>query len=154
MQPEINKLYGNKVRVRTCGLCWRGDDILLVNHRGITSGSWWAPPGGGVGATESVHERLQKEFSEETGLTVSIEKFLFCCEFIRKPLHAIELFFEVKITGGALLKGQDPELPIIEDVQFMSPTEIANIPSESLHGIFALVRSVDQLKTLSGFFTI
>lgn len=154
MQPEINKIYGGKVRVRTCGLCWRNDKILLVNHRGIGTGNWWAPPGGGLETGESVHQRLQTEFREETGLTVSIEKFMFCCEFIRHPLHAIELFFEVKITGGSLEPGQDPELPIIEDVRFMSPKQISALTSDSLHGIFSLVRSVEELKTLSGFFTI
>jgi 8-oxo-dGTP diphosphatase len=154
MQTEINQLYGDKVRVRTCGICWRHDEILLVNHRGIGPGDWWAPPAGGLEPGDTVHERIQREFIEETGLSVSVEKFMFCCEFIRKPLHAVELFFEVKITGGTLLKGQDPELSIIEDVRFFNPKEIATLPTDSLHGIFSLVRSVDDLRTLSGFFTI
>lgn len=154
MQPEINKLYGDKIRVRVSGLCWQNNSLLLVNHRGLTSGDFWAPPGGGVEFGETVHMGLIREFREETGLDVSVDRFLFASEFINNPLHAIELFFEVSIREGLLMKGEDPELPIIEEVRFISVPEIQNIPSSSQHGIFRLVRSPEQLKTLSGFFTI
>jgi 8-oxo-dGTP diphosphatase len=154
MQPEINKLYGNKIRVRISGLCWENNRLLLVNHRGLAAGDFWAPPGGGLEFGETVKTGLLREFREETGLRVSVGRFLFAGEFINDPLHAIELFFEVSSPSGSLAKGQDPELPIIEEVKFMSVPEIQNIPLSSLHGIFKLVRSPEQLKTLSGFFTI
>ncbi|MEX2234420.1 MAG: NUDIX hydrolase, partial [Cyclobacteriaceae bacterium] len=117
-------------------------------------GNFWSPPGGGLEFGESVDQRLQKEFLEETGLRISKGRFLFTCEFIQKPLHAIELFFEVEISGGVLQKGEDPERPMIEDVKFMSPLEVADIPPAFRHGIFGLVPSSEDLKTLNGFFTI
>ena len=154
MQPEINKLYGNKVRVRASGLCWRNEELLLVNHRGLTAGDFWAPPGGGVEFGEAVHDGLRREFREETGLQVRVEQFLFACEFIDSPLHAIELFFKVSAVGGSVVKGQDPELSIIQEVKFIGVREMQDIPSSFRHGIFNLVRSPESLKTLSGFFTI
>ncbi len=154
MQPEINNIYGNKIRVRACGLCWQGDQLLMVNHQGITAGDFWAPPGGGLEFGESVDQRLRREFLEETGLHVSVGDFRFACEFIRGPLHAIELFFEVTAVKGALTKGNDPELAIIQDVKFLAPPGIRDIPAPSLHGIFRFVPSAEDLKTLSGFFTI
>jgi 8-oxo-dGTP diphosphatase len=155
MQPKISKLYGNKIRVRISGLCWRNNSLLLVNHRGLTPGDFWAPPGGGLEFGETVKTGLVREFREETGLHVSVGRFLFAGEFIDDPLHSIELFFEVSAApDGSLVKGQDPELPIIEEVRFMTVPEIQNIPISSLHGIFRLVHSPQQLKTLSGFFTI
>lgn len=154
MHPDIIKIYGNQLRVRVCGLCWQGDRLLLVNHRGIGAGDFWAPPGGGLEFGERTAQCLQKEFSEETGLRVSVGKFLFGCEFIQKPLHAIELFFHVAVEGGILKKGNDPEIDIIEDVRFMSPREIGNIPAADRHGIFSLIQTVVDLKTLNGFFRI
>lgn len=154
MEPEINNLYGNKIRVRVCGLCWQDDRLLVINHKGLSSGDFWAPPGGGLEFGEPVHDRLRKEFLEETGLHISVGKFRFACEFIERPLHAIELFFDVTRVGGRLIKGEDPELPIIQDARFMSPAELAEIPAGSLHGIFRLAPSAFQLKTLGGFFTI
>jgi 8-oxo-dGTP diphosphatase len=154
MEREIGKIYGNKIRVRVCGLCWRNDQLLLVNHKGITATDFWAPPGGGLVFGEPVEACLKKEFMEETGLDISAGPFLFGCEFIQKPLHAIELFFNVSVKGGALKKGNDPELPIITEVRFVSPSGLAKIPPGALHGIFSLVQTVEELKTLTGFFRI
>lgn len=154
MDPEIGKQYGNKIRVRVCGLCWQEGQLLMVNHRGLAPGNFWSPPGGGLEFGESVDQRLQKEFLEETGLQISKGQFLFACEFIQKPLHAIELFFEVEISGGILQKGDDPERSMIEDVRFMTPSELVSLSQASRHGIFGLVRSPEDLKTLNGFFRI
>lgn len=154
MDPSLTELYGNRVRVRVCGVCWRDDSLLMVNHKGIMPGHFWAPPGGGVALGESVHDCLRREFTEETGLDVRVGRFLFACEFIRDPLHAIELFFEVSISGGVLQKGDDPEFPTIDEVRFMSVAEISLLSDEHRHGIFRLIPSPGDLKTLNGFFRI
>jgi 8-oxo-dGTP diphosphatase len=154
MDTKISDVYGNRVRVRICGICWRNSDLLLVNHRGLSQGDFWAPPGGGLEFGESAAERLQKEFREETGLIVTPGRFLFACEFIQRPLHAIELFFEVAETGGTLQKGNDPELAIIDAARFMKPDEIRDLPAQQRHGIFGLVKSPRELKILTGFFRI
>lgn len=154
MDPGINNVYGNRLRVRVCGLYWRDDRLLMVRHSGFAGGDLWAPPGGGLEFGESVAECLQKEFREETGLHVAAGRFLFGCEFLHDPLHAIELYFEVAGTGGRLIKGDDPELPMIKEVKFMTATEIAAIPPPSLHSIFRLVDTPKQLNTLTGFFRI
>jgi 8-oxo-dGTP diphosphatase len=154
MRPRIQSFYGDKIRVRVCGLCWRDGRILMVNHRGLADGGFWAPPGGGLEFGESVHERLVKEFVEETGFQISVGKFQFGCEFIQSPLHAIELFFQVSIKGGELKKGQDPEMPIISDVRFMSEQELKQIPRQHLHGIFRQIAKAEDLKSIDGFFTI
>lgn len=154
MSQGLSEVYGKRLRVRVCGICWRDDKLLMANHRGLLPGQFWAPPGGGVEFNESAETCLQREFREETGLEVTLERFLFACEFIRDPLHAIELFFEVSIAGGKLRKGDDPELPTIEEVKFMLPSEISALPSTERHGIFNLIRSPEDLKILTGFFAI
>lgn len=154
MDTGIEQLYGKRVRVRVCGLCWRDDRLLLVNHHGLTGGDFWAPPGGGIEFQESAHDRLRQEFIEETGLQIAVGEFRFACEFIHDPLHAMELFFDVSVEGGKLMKGDDPELSIIRDVRFLSAEEIAALPDANLHGIFRALRSAEDLRTLTGFFTI
>lgn len=154
MSQGINEVYGGRPRVRVCGVCWRDGKLLMVNHRGLLPGQFWAPPGGGVDFGESVQTCLHREFLEETGLEVSIGRFLFACEFIRDPLHAIELFFEVSITGGKLQKGDDPEFPTIEEVKFMSVSEISLLPPAHRHGIFNQIPSPENLKILTGFYAI
>lgn len=154
MDDQVARIYGNKVRVRACGVCWQDGRLLMVNHAGITPSDFWAPPGGGVEFGQSVEECLRKEFAEETGLTIQPEHFLFGCEYINRPIHSIELFYAVGATSGTLRTGTDPELQIIRDVRFLSADEICNIPPASLHGIFRLVDSPAGLKDLRGFFRI
>jgi 8-oxo-dGTP diphosphatase len=153
MTPEIAEIYGNKVRLRVCGLCWHDESLLLVKHRMGTDG-FWAPPGGGVEYQEPLHEALKREFMEETGLKVDIEKFLFACEFIKHPLHAVELFFEVKKVEGMIVTGHDPELQLIETVEFLSWKAITEIPGQSLHGILKRCQNLNDLRQLRGFYRI
>ena len=82
MDKSVLELYGNRLRVRVCGICIRNDQLLLVNHRGLVEGDFWSFPGGGMQFGETAKECLTREFMEETGLTVEVGDFLFTCEFI------------------------------------------------------------------------
>jgi 8-oxo-dGTP diphosphatase len=154
MKKEVAKVYGNKVRVRACGVCWDDDRLLMVNHHSITPTNFWAPPGGGVEFGQSLDASLKKEFIEETGLNITPGQFLFGCEFIQQPIHSIELFYEVNTYSGHLRTGKDPEIQIITEVRFLTPEEISNIPIPELHGIFRFIDSPADLKNLRGFFRI
>jgi 8-oxo-dGTP diphosphatase len=154
MDKEVAKIYGHKVRVRACGVCWENDRLLLVNHAGITPTNFWAPPGGGVEFGQTIEASLKKEFVEETGLHVTPGKFLFGCEYIQNPIHSIELFYSVTINSGKLRTGFDPEIQIIRDVRFFSAAALKDIPDGELHGIFRFITSPAELENLNGFFRI
>lgn len=154
MDKDVAEIYGHKVRVRACGVCLDGEKLLMVNHTGITRGDFWAPPGGGIEFGQSIEETLRREFLEETGFNITPGKFLFGCEFLRQPIHAIELFYVVKIESGKLRTGFDPEIQIITEVRFLTPDEIHNIPPEELHEIFRTISSPAELLRLNGFFRI
>ena len=127
MTQEIINQYGNKIRVRVCGICVQDDKILLVNHSGMNeSGEFWSPPGGGLEFGESIEDCLKREFLEETNTIISVGKFIKINEFVKPPLHAVELFYEVKILSGEIKIGFDPEMEeqIIKDIQWLNFEEV------------------------------
>lgn len=153
MDKEIELVYGHKLRVRVCGLCWQNEQLLVLDHQHLGLAHFWAPPGGGIDYEESAAKSLIKEFKEETGLTVAVGDFLFATEFIKPPLHAIELFFEVHIQSGTLQLGYDPETQtnILKEVAFKSYDEILAIPPNQRHGIFEMATSPFELRKLRGY---
>jgi ADP-ribose pyrophosphatase YjhB (NUDIX family) len=157
MENEVQKFYGNRLRIRVCGICVKDDSILLINHHGISPQDFWSPPGGGIEFGEGALDCLLREFNEEVGLSVKSGKFLFACEFIKHPLHAIELFFEVFPLGDQVHLGIDPEQgspAIIRAVKFMPWSEIEKLPADQCHGIFKHLDHPSKITTLSGYFKV
>lgn len=153
----IHRIYGHKLRVRTAGLCFSEGRLLLVRHKALTEkGYFFSPPGGGMEYGETAENCLRREFFEETGLEVKIKKFLFTHEFLSVPLHAIELFFEVEVTGGHLETGYDPEMSqqeqIIEEVKFMTAEEIKAEKGSQMHQIIQHVSHPQDLMNMQGYF--
>ena len=151
---SINSLYGNRVRLRVCGIHIHNNKILLVKHTGIgTTGIFWAPPGGGINLGESLLTGLKREVKEETNLDAHGEELLFVHEFIQAPLHAIEIFFKIETHNVNFAVGMDPEHSeqIIEDVKYFSEKEIYQSNLEEFHQIFTLSRSFNELLTIKGY---
>ena len=158
MDKTVQKIYGDRVRIRVCGLCWKGDALLLVNHYGLYNHDFWAPPGGGLEFGQLAAYNLEREFLEETGLIVIGGELQFVCEFVQPPLHAVELFFHVISMGGRLITGIDPEMgekqQIIREVEYMSESEINNIPNSEKHGMLRIAKSVEKIRGLRGYLKI
>lgn len=156
-EEAIRKLYGEKLRIRTCGICFSGDRLLLVRHRALTRcGYFYSPPGGGMQFGENAEACLKREFREECGLEIEVGSFLFTHEFLQPPLHAVELFFAVEVESGQLITGHDPEMKqdeqIIERVQYLSPEEIEVEKGEQMHHMINLCRHPKDLMKCRGYF--
>ena len=150
-------LYGGRLRVRVGGLLRQADTLLLVNHRGLTdSGTFWSPPGGGIEVGETAAVALRREFAEETGLLIEVGRLIGVTEYVAPPLHAIELFFEVKPVGGVLRVGTDPEMApadqLIHDVRAMPFAELKALPATDLHALLTRCDSLDALFRPGGHF--
>lgn len=127
MNENLINQYGNQLRIRICGICVQDNKILLINHSGLNeSNEFWSPPGGGLQFGETIEECLKREFLEETNTIILVGKFLKIREFLKPPLHAIELYYEVKIASGIVKKGFDPEMEeqIINDIQWFNLEQI------------------------------
>ena len=136
MNQNIINQYGNHIRVRVCGVCIEDGKILLLNHIGIRENAdFWCPPGGGLQFGETIEECLKREFLEETNTEITVGKFLTVNEFVNPPLHAVELFYEVKIINGTPIKGIDPEMEeqIITDLGWFSLEEILAKPEREIN---------------------
>ena len=156
LESKIKSNYGEKLRVRVCGICITEEGLLLVHHTALgKGGSLWAPPGGGMEYGEDAKTALVREFKEETNLDIEVERFLFVHEYLDSPLHGIELFFKVKIRGGELKKGTDPEMEdeaqIITQVDFKSFEEIQQLPTAHLHYVIQNMSSFDNLLSRTGY---
>jgi 8-oxo-dGTP pyrophosphatase MutT (NUDIX family) len=157
MHEKALEIFGHKLRVRVCGICVQENKVLIERHQAlIREGYFWTVPGGGLDYKESAEEALKREFLEETGLLVEVTNFLFVHEFLTPPLHAIELFFEVKIIGGSLILGEDPEMKahgqLMDKVLFMPFEQIKQMPTYEVHHIFQHCQNVEELLALRGFF--
>ena len=158
MDEKIQEIYGNRVRIRVCGLLVEEGNLLMVNHHSLAIGDFWSPPGGGINFGETAIACLEREFREETGLEITVGDFLFACEFIQPPLHGVELYFKVSFEKGALKRGYDPELKAedqtIREVKFQSWTHLQLMPSEVLHGMFQLVSEPADILQLKGYISL
>ena len=127
----------------------------MVKHKGLGSrGTLWSPPGGGTDFGESIKESLIREFHEETGLQVSVGSLRCVSEYLNRPLHAVELFFDVEKISGEIQVGSDPEMgnadQIIEEVRFLTFDEIREMDQAEIHHIFHGIESVEDLSELRG----
>lgn len=148
--------FGNKIRVRVCGLFYDVERLLLLNHKGLYGHDFWAPPGGGVEFGETAEQALKREFLEECNLEVKVGNFLFACEFVKPPLHAIELFFEVSSNGNAKL-GHDPELAdgqLLTDLKHWGSSDLHYLPPNYRHGILGHGTEPKDLLRLRGYFRL
>ncbi len=155
MHQEAVNLYGNHLRVRVCGVYVKENKILLVKHHALQEeGFFWAPPGGGLQFGETIESALKREFIEETGLEIEIQKLLTVTEYLSLPLHAVELFFHVKAINGELIQGKDPEISmenqLISEVKMLSVAEIDRLQKESSvkHRFHKVLNDIELLKLL------
>jgi 8-oxo-dGTP diphosphatase len=144
---EIKRIYGNKIRIRVCGILEKNGKYLLVNHSKLNDDNiFWNFPGGGVDKNESLENTLIREFKEETNLDIKISKFLFINQMINSSLHSIELYFEVHSDNFENKTGFDPEINIITETKWMANEHIMNLPANHKPTFFSNLKSINDLK--------
>lgn len=125
-------MYEGKLRVRSCGVLIEKQSILLLNlHSPVTNTAIWTVPGGGVQFKETTREAVEREFKEETGLTVKAKELLHINELNESNFHAIEFYYKVEKLSSDIILGSDPERDeddqIITDVRYFKLSELGDL---------------------------
>src|SRR5690606_18961617 len=155
-ESQREKKFGRKLSVKVNGLLVEQEKVLLMKQRMAEDWDLWNLHGGGMEYGADVRSNLQREFLEETGLEVGVGDFLFVYEFLEPPLHAVELFFEVKRMRGSLGLGTDPELArenqSMARLEFLSLEEVDKIEEEEKHRMLWKINSLDDIRKRKGYF--
>jgi len=150
---QLLEAYTGRVRIRVCGLLVQDDTLLLTSHRGLLpdDAPFWSPPGGGWQFGETIQDCLRREFLEETGLVITVGRFLHLHEYQSSDLQALELFFEVlpEDSTAVPLLGQDPEhaqeAQLLTALAFMKPQQLIQLPPAQVHPMLRQIISTDDV---------
>ena len=155
-EKEIEKKFGGRVRVRVNGVLIEDGKILLIRHQMSQDRYFWSVPGGGMEYGTDAASNLKREFQEETGLEVEVGDFLFIHEYLNPPLHAVELFFDVRKVKGNLRLGTDPELAddrqILTHLGYFSFEQLTKVPNFEKHRLFWELNSFNDIRMWKGYF--
>lgn len=106
-------------QIRVTGILVRGESVLLVKQR-VNEMRAWSLPGGRVEAGERLDEAIVREFFEETGFRVKVQKLLYVCDKNDCAPPVAHITFLLEKTGGVLtLPTNEFDENRIEDVQFV-----------------------------------
>ena len=96
-------------RVLVCcdGLAVGEGGILLVERRFMPFGGFWALPGGIVEENESLEQAVRREFEEETGLRVKVNKIVDARIEDHPHERRVIITFHVTIVNGLLTKCEE-----------------------------------------------
>jgi 8-oxo-dGTP diphosphatase len=130
VQKQVNAMYGNKIRVRCCGILIYQNKALLVNHKGLNKDNvYWNFPGGGNNLHETLSQTVIREFEEEVNIKITKPELCYINELILEPLHALEFYFKVESQKPIAKLGFDPELNIITEFKWFDWNELLNLPT-------------------------
>jgi ADP-ribose pyrophosphatase YjhB (NUDIX family)/GNAT superfamily N-acetyltransferase len=90
-------------RMRAAALVFRGDGLLVVEHRDHARGiAWWSPPGGGVEGSEPIAACAEREVWEESGLAVRAGRLAYVMDLLVPEYgrRNAEFFFVADDPGG------------------------------------------------------
>ena len=100
---------------------------VLMTETSVPSGSIINFPGGGLELGEAPVEAIEREFIEETGLSVSVNKLLFCSQtFQQNPEYQHEqlmhIYYRVcQQSDGLLFEGNNDD---VLGVHWFKPAQI------------------------------
>jgi len=91
---------------RAYGIAWRDNEVLMVRaaRKNGTTSLWWLP-GGGIEFGETPQETVEREFLEETGITIANPQLLdVVSDRYKRPngdlVHNIRIIYTVDYVSG------------------------------------------------------
>ncbi|MCH5324898.1 MAG: NUDIX hydrolase [Eubacterium sp.] len=112
--------------VRVTGVLIENNKILIVKQK-LSESREWSLPGGRLERGETLEQGLKREFKEETGLDVQIERLLYLCDVNASGNTVLHITFLITRTGGKLtLPTNEHDANPIHDVKFVSVDELTD----------------------------
>ncbi|MEH0665595.1 NUDIX domain-containing protein [Vibrio scophthalmi] len=136
-------------RIRAAGILVDQGAVLLLRVNDFT-GEYWIPPGGGMESVDrSTKACVEREFVEETGLSVKVGELVCVREFLETENHRYhaEFFYHITHYQGTPnlenLKGLNDE-QFIQSVEWVPIEQLAEkrvYPVELKNKLLALIES-------------
>ena len=99
----------NITRISAYGLLRRDEELLLcrLSERVGMNPGCWTLPGGGIDFGEDPEAAVVREFIEETGLVVKVERLVAVdslCDSMPgwSPMHSLRIIYDVQYVSGDL----------------------------------------------------
>jgi 8-oxo-dGTP diphosphatase len=84
--------------IRVSAILVHDGNVLLGQHRGH---NFWILPGGKLHYGESLTDCAKREFAEETGFVISVERPVFIGDFITPDEHVLDVAFDARLDGAS-----------------------------------------------------
>jgi len=116
-------------RVAVGGVIFKDENVLLVKRSNPPAKDMWAIPGGKILPGETMHEALQREIREETGLEIKPMEVVYVFDVIEYSdqkqisFHYVIIDFLCVLSGGSLKAGDDAQ-----SVKWFSKSDLNKYP--------------------------
>jgi len=128
--------YYGDASIGTGAVVTRGDEVLLIERR-VPGRTWWQIPGGFVEVDELIHDAIEREVLEETGVVaraVDVVGFRHAAGVPDRPVANIYVVFRLLAEGGS----PRPDLEETFDVQFVHRDRLADWPGVAALSLWAI----------------
>ena len=133
----------NEVKVAVKGVLVKGDRMLVVqrSYNDQTGAGTWENVGGVMEFGETFEQALVREFKEEVGLSVEVERLLYAVTFLTRPTRQIILLtFLCRTNDETVVLSEEHEAYLWaskKDLQSLLPEAIKE--DFNTYGVFELL---------------
>jgi 8-oxo-dGTP diphosphatase len=90
-------------------VCWRGDEVLIIQRGRAPRQGEWSIPGGKIEAGESLHAAALRELYEETGVRAEIGPLIEVYEILLPGVHYVLIDYAARWLSGEPRPGDDAD---------------------------------------------
>lgn len=128
--------YYGETSIGTGAVVLRGDDVLLIERR-APGRTWWQIPGGFVETDEPIHEAVEREVREETGVSarvLDVVGFRHSAGVPERPAANLYVVFRLAAESGVPRPDGEESFA----AEFVPRARIAGLPGLAAMSLWAI----------------